>query len=311
MFGSFIALALALFAGEVQAGFQIEQKVTTSSGIAEFSWRLGEREFRLDVKRGHDIRHYVFNGHVFYVCGRLDKAQLDYVHSLSISDPKLLQNLEKGACQELSTGFALRFFFSPYDATQSVEVSGGFANTLSVSNAQTSTDSKTQTIAGFTCADFTRSYQLKDASVPANNSSIEEKGCFTAGINWRQAFQRELSMSLMRHSSGRLSFQAVTQDAKKQGGMTLNASLTAVTSTGKKSLSVLTTGAKEISLPPSETSMPQGYQVINPQSLAALAAVKSRTKAADSGTTSENQGLADVLRALILGANPLSGWLPH
>jgi hypothetical protein len=295
----------------------VDQKVAFDgkAGTA-FTWQVGEREFRLDVRRGADTRSFVFNGRVFYVCGKLDKAQIDYVKSLGVDDGALMANLTAGACQDVSTDFLTRFFLSPYAAVGEVDINGGFAASLIVAPPETTRDGTAQTIQGVRCAGFNRSYKL-DAKGEghAGDEVVSEKGCDAPAIRWRMVLARELGMALMRQPGGRSGYKALDSDVKTLPGMMLSLSgkVTGHGPNGKafaRSFDVATTAVQEKTPAPEELGLPASFQVIDTKTL--VAAHRANPAGAGKAKIVEHEmTVQDVLRTLILGLNPAAGLLPH
>src|SRR4051794_28431433 len=99
--GLLLAAACVHATPATAAGHMVDQKVALDADktTCDYTWRMTEREFRLDVKCVDDVRSFVFNGRVLYVCGKLGKAQIDFVKTLKIPDRTLSADLAKGVCQ--------------------------------------------------------------------------------------------------------------------------------------------------------------------------------------------------------------------
>jgi len=269
-----------------------------------FDWQFSESGFRLETTRSGEKKQFIHNGKVFYVCGKLAKAQLDVLRSLDIQDPKLLTSLEKGACQELSTDFTVRFFLSPWDAVTSVETGGGYGSGMTADDPETKLTGKASQAGGMKCVEFTRKYSLGNKNQPLMKHAVEETACNASAVKWRQNFTRSLGMTLIRRPGGKPLYTAINNDVKKMAGisLTMDTKVKGKDSEGKayeKTFSVSTTKASssgDVAL-----MLPPGYQVIDPQNLAALAA-KSRIKSVAGKDKDSN--LADALKFLLLGGNP-------
>jgi hypothetical protein len=269
-----------------------------------FDWQISTSGFRLETTRSGEKKQFIHNGKVFYVCGKLAKNQLDVLRTLDIQDPKLLSNLEKGACQELSTDFTVRFFLSPWDAVTSVETGGGFGSGMTADDPEIMLTGKASQAAGMKCVEFTRKYSLGNKNHPSMAHAVEESACNASAVKWRQSFTRALGMTLIRRPGGKPLNTAVTNDVKKMAGisLTMDTKVKGKDSAGKtyeKTFSVQTTSASagDVETP----TLPAGYEVIDPQNLALLAA-KSKVKSA-SGAAKDNI-VADALKFLLLGGNP-------
>jgi hypothetical protein len=289
----------------------VEQRVGWTSGAggtkseAIVSWFVNEREFRVDVKRGTDVKSVVFNGRVLYVCGRLDQAQVSFLKSLKIEDQALVASLTKGACQEGGVDFAARFFLSPFDAAANAGSSGGYGTSLQIAEPEIALTGTVDQAAGTKCVNFTRSISMSDKSGAA--VVVTETACNAPTIKWRQAMARELGMTMIRMPGGKQNFQAINADIKKMAGLTLATSgqvkgKTASGAAVSRAFEAKTTLAKDRAPTPAELALP--YEIIDPKNLAAVAA-KATVKApsgADNGSV-----VADVLKSLLLGANPAGG----
>jgi hypothetical protein len=311
------AFTLLLCAAEpALAGFQVEQKVAyggDGQGEATFQWHIGEREFRLDVRRGADVRSFVFNGRVFYVCGKLDKARLDFVKHLNLTDHALVQSLEKGACQELSTNFGLAFLLSPFDAVGHVDAAGGLGASVGASTPETELKGSAGEVKGVKCVDLSRTYKLEDGG-SKSNETVSETACNAPTVKWRDGFGRELSMALMRQPGGRASFQAVAADLKKMAGLSLTVSGKSAGrgATGKdfkQTFEVTTTAAHGAAPTPAEVGLPAGYQILDAGNLAMMASHQGQGAKKEVGGA-RGGDVASVLSALILGVNPAAGLIP-
>jgi hypothetical protein len=286
----------------------ISQKASyKDSGLSyeiTFDWQISETGFRLETTRSGEKKQFIHNGKVFYVCGKLAKNQLDVLKALDIQDPSLLASLEKGACQELSTDFTVRFFLSPWDAVTSIETGGGYASGMTADDPEIELTGKASDIAGLKCVEFQRKYSLGNKNHSSMLHSIDETACNASSIKWRQSFTRSLGMTLIRKPGGKPLSVAITNDVKKMAGLslTVDAKVKGKDSGGKsyeKNFLVTTTSAR--SGDPVALTLPTGYEVIDPQNLALLAA-KSKVK-----STSENGNdnvVADALKFLLLGGNP-------
>ncbi len=307
-----LAACLFAFAPIALAGFHVEQKVSYSGsakGDAGFSWSIGDREFRLDVKRGADVKNFVFNGRTFYVCGKLDAAQLTFLKSLKIDDKKLMQNLSTGACQELAADFGAKFFLSPFDAVADVQVSGGFGSSIALGDSTIELAGSVQAVQNNKCVDFSRNYKVGDKTNAKSELTLSEKACNAPTIKWRQAFVRELGMAMIRQPGGQKNFQALNADLKKMSGLTLAATgqASGTGADGKtfsRTYGVTTSKVLQTELKPAELGLPSGFEVIDPKNLAGLAKPKIKGSAAKEKDGPDTQ---DVLRALILGASPVGG----
>lgn len=289
-------------------GYTISQKgIYKEAGAAydiAFDWQIGESGFRLETTRAGEKKQFIHNGKVFYVCGKLAKAQLSVLRSLDIQDGKLLASLEKGACQELSTDFTVRFFLSPWDAVTSVETGGGYGSGMTADDPETSLTGKAAQVGALKCVEFKRKYTLGNKEKKSMEHTVEETACNASAVQWRQSFTRALGMTLIRKPGGKPLYTAVNNDVKKMAGfsLTMDTKIRGKDPEGKpyqKTFAVSASEAKssgDVSL-----TLPAGYEVIDPQNLSALAA-KSKVKAAP-GSNKDN-AVADALKYLLLGGNP-------
>jgi hypothetical protein len=289
-------------------GYSISQKGSYKDGGASydivFDWQISESGFRLETTRAGDKKQFIHNGKVFYVCGKLAKNQLDVVRALDIQDQKLMSSLEKGACQELSTDFTVRFFMSPWDAVTSVETGGGYASGMTAEDPETELTGKAAEAGGMKCVEFSRKYVLGNKNQAAMTHKVEETACNASAVKWRQNFTRSLGMTLIRKPGGKPLYTAINNDVKKMAGfsLTMNAKVSGKDPAGKayqKSFTVSTgkaSAAGDVAL-----TLPAGYEVIDPQNLTALAA-KSKVRAAPG--REKDSAVADALKYLLLGGNP-------
>lgn len=318
--GLLLAAASVLATPAMAAGHMVDQKVALDADktTCDYRWRMTEREFRLDVKCIDDVRSFVFNGRVLYVCGKLGKAQIDFVKTLKIPDRTLPQDLAKGVCQEASTDFAVKFFLSPYAAVTGASATGGPTVGFDVVDHQAELAGSVQTLQKTKCVDFTRGYKLvaRDAS-RAGDETVSETLCNATGVRWRGAFARELGMRLMRQSGGRKSYQALTADLRAMAGMTLQAS---GTTSGRgldrkpftRAYDVSTVAVRDDSPAPAQVALPEGYRIVDLTTLAGVAASAGKTPAvAARKDEPAEMSVQDVLRALILGVNPVGGLFAH
>ncbi len=288
------------------AGYNVQQTVLYGGSMkseAVLSWRVTEREFRLDVTRGSDTRNFVFNGRTFYVCGKLGQAQLALLKKLALDDKDLMSSLAKGACQELATDFSARFFLSPYEAVGDVDMSGGFGSTLDIGEPQINLTGSAQSVGGAKCVDVKRSYTVKIKGNAKAERILNESACNAPSIKWRQTMSREIGMTMMRQAGGQPNFKAMNADLKKNAGMSLKTSgkVTGTAADGKpinRTFEVSSSKAGAGDVAETEVAMPKGFEIIDPKNLAGLAA-KAKIPAAKGGKA---PGAEDVVRALILGA---------
>ena len=308
-----------LAAGTAQAGFIVQQKVVYTgdySQAAELEWHLGEGPFRLDVKRGADMRFFVFNGRVFYVCAKLDQTQLDYAKKIGV-DKGILGSLEKGACQELTPDFGVKFFMSPYDAVGAVEAGAGFSTNLAVEDAEAELAGTVGAVGKMKCVNFTRSYTIADKKRPGVTQALAETQCNAPSVKWRQSFGHQLGMTLMRQPNGKKNYATLATDLKKLAGMTL---LTTATVGGKsvtgnvvkRAHAVTTSTIKEEDVPVSDLAIPAGYEILSEESLAVAASVAAKIKVKSPealGASQSGPSLENMLKFLILGVNPAAGLL--
>jgi hypothetical protein len=287
-------------------GFHVQQTVLfggAAKSEAILNWRVTEKAFRVDVTRGNDTRNFVFNGKTFYVCGKLATAQLDFLKKAQIDDQKLMDSLKVGACQELGTDFAARFFLSPYEAIGDLDLAGGFGSSVEASEPAIELTGSAETVDNSKCVDVKRSFTLKDKSDAKVNKQLTETSCNAPTIKWRQGFAREVGMTVMRQPGGQVTFKAMNADMKKLAGMALKASGTVKgTGAGGKvvnlTFEVSSSKAGPADVTDNELSMPKGFEIIDPKNLEALAA-KAKLPA---GVMGKGSAVGDVVRALILGA---------
>lgn len=310
-----IGLIAACTSSAAFSGYQVEQKVALTGKAGktdtEFSWKVGDDgAFRVDLKRGADQRFLVFNGKVFYACGKLEKAAVDVVRRLAPTDPALVGRLEKGACQELSTDFGARFFLSPYDAASHVEVSRGFSSNLSVAEPDVELTGSVNTVDKQKCVDFTRSYKVTDRKNTKFEQKVAEKSCNATQIKWRQGLVRELGKAMIRAPGGAPNYKALTSDLKKMAGLTLTAEGSA---SGKdyggteytRTFAVTTQTAKERAYTAAELGTPAGYEILDAQSLAFSGRGNiAQPVAAKASLKGESNPLADTVKFLLLGGSP-------
>jgi hypothetical protein len=307
-----LALNALLLSGTAFAGFSVQQKVSNGGADktpADFTWTIGEQAFRLDVKRGADVRSFVFNGRVFYVCGRLDKARIDAVKKADLQDKPTLASLEKGACQDLSTDFGMRFFLAPYDAVFAVDSTAGFSGSLDLAADKIELAGSVGAADKIKCVNFTRTYTVSDRKRLGVEQELEETACNAPAINWRTAFARQLGMTLIRQPNGKVNFQTLSIDLKKMPGMTVQANgrVSGKDAAGKatsRPFTVETTRVREADPKPAELGFPAGFEVLDADALV-VAAAKSP---AHKGAAPARSGLelVDLVKALILGASPAS-----
>ena len=296
------------------AGTVINQKVsyTGKSGSVEdnFLWHIGENGFRLDTTRGTDTKSFVFNGRVFYACGKLDKPQLDFVKKLNIKDESLVKSLETGVCQELSVDYSLRFLLSPYEAVGNIDMVAGLGASLGISDAVSDLSGSVGEVGSVKCVNFKRSYKLTDRNQPKYERRVSETPCNASALQWRQKFARQLGMSLIRSPGGQPSFQVLNSDVKTIAGFSLNTSgkVEGIDGEGKpisSGFTVLASEVKTTDIAPAAMSLPAGFQIIDTQNLAVLAATTPAAGTPNTGSTSD---AGSVLKFLILGGNPAAAF---
>lgn len=301
-----LAAALIFASSQALAGFTVKQDVTyTASDKAAFTWWIGDKEFRVDVQRGDVSRSFVFNGRVFYVCAKLDKERIESVKKLDVQDKAVLASLEKGTCQDLSTDFSLRFFLSPYDAVGSAEAGAGFGASSIVADPEIAPAGSSGSAAKVKCANFSRTYNLKDRKSANVQLAVDETACHAPTIKWRQGFGKQLGMTLIRQPSGKQSYQTLAADLKKMSGMTLTAvfKVAGKDAAGKavsRGFKLATASVKEGELRPEELAFPPGFDVLDPETV--VAAVKSGQSNAKAPR--EPSVVIDILRAIAVGASP-------
>jgi len=294
------------------AGTVVSQKVSYSgkSGPAEekFLWHIGDSGFRLDTSRGNESRSFVFNGRVFYACGKLDKPQLEFIKKLNIKDQTLMKSLETGVCQELSADFSLRFLLSPYEAVGNVDMVAGLGSTLSITDSVSDLSGSVGQVGSTKCVNFKRTYKLTDRSQPKYARTVSETPCNAPTIKWRQSFSRQIGMSLIRSPGGQPTFQALNTDVKTVAGFSLttegqvqgtNADGVALSS----GFSVTASDVKTEDISTAALGLPNGYQVIDAQNLAALGAT-NQVDSGGKGSGSAGSDAGSLVKFLILGGNP-------
>ena len=132
----------------------------------------------------------------------------------------MLSSLEKGACRDLSTDFGIRFFLSPWDAVGNVETVAGFSSSLGVEDDDIELTGTTATVSGQKCVNYSRSYSVVDKKRAGGEEDVEETACNAPAIKWRQAFGRQLGMTLIRQPNGKQNYQTLSADLKKMPGLT-------------------------------------------------------------------------------------------
>ncbi len=307
------------FASAAEAGFTVQQKILhagdkATAGTAELNWRVTDKEFRVDVKKAGETRHFVFNGRVFYVCGKLGKEQLDYVRKLDVKDKDLLASLEKGACQELSADFATKFFLAPHDAVGAVAGSASIASNLSIDDAEIELSGSVGSVAGVKCVNYDRSFSLVDRKKKDATLDYEEKSCNAPTVKWRTAFGRQLGMTMIRQPNGKDSFKTLQADLKKMPGLALTATTTVSGKdvSGKpisRTVTLATSSVKEGEIAAKELGFPSGFEPLDQENLAALVTTKKKPVAGKGGPTSGELDVGDVLRVLLIGGNPAAAVL--
>lgn len=299
----------ALLAMPARADFRVEQTATFSGEgrvPAQFHWAIADKEFRLDVTRGNETKSFVFNGRVFFVCGKVDKAGLEAVKRFDVKDKNLLASLEKGVCQDLSTDFGMRFFLSPYDAADNVDASVGFASSLALKNDQIELAGSVGTADKVKCVTFQRRYTIAEKESSAEQQ-VEETACNAPTINWRAGFAKQLGMTLIRQPNGKQYYQTLNADLKKMPGLTVTstAKITGKSGDGRamsRGYSLVTGRITEGALKPGDLGFPAGFETLDPETVATAA--KSVAVKGEPSKTGPN--LVDTLKMLILGVNPAS-----
>lgn len=294
------------------AGWLVEQKVSyggTQQSDVKLTWKIGDKgEFRLDVAREKgDVKIFLFNGRVFYGCGKLDKGQLDLVKKLELKDKSIAASLEKGVCQEMAADFGVKFFLSPHDAIAQAEISEGFAVATSVEEPTVELTGTVDSVAGTKCVNFTRSFTLGDRNNPKLERTLNEKACNAATVKWRMVMVKELGKTLIRQPGGTPIYKAMSADLKKMAGLTLSsaAQIAGKDDAGKaysRTVAVTTSSLKDTGFGLGEFQAPAGYTMLDAQSLALSGKGKSEPGLAKLDK-SENAA-AEVVLFFLRGGNP-------
>jgi|GEM_PF-1763929 len=315
----FFSLLLLLTSWTAQGGQEIEQSVTFTNdrGTSEqtFIWRIEGNEFRLDTLRNGENKHFVFNGRVFYVCGRLAADQLELIRKFNVSNPDFLKSLEKGACQELPMDFGVRFLLSPFDAVGSVDVTGGLGTSVEVARIETTPLSSSQKVSDITCVQQSRQFNLADRSEPKYQRQVRENPCLADGVNWRQGLSRQIGMALLRSPGGKPSQQIIASDLAKSAGFAL---MTTGETTGKDDFgnefsSKFQATAKSVTrktFRPEDLGLPKGFDIIDTRGSSLTIAKTDDSNSKASAATIKDQksgGLDMLVKILILGGVPAAG----
>jgi hypothetical protein len=304
-----------------RGGHEIEQIVTFTSDIGaseqSFLWRIQGNEFRLDTLRSGERKHFVFNGRVFYVCGKLAANQIAMIENLNVSNKDFLNSLERGACQELPMDYGVRFLLSPFDAVGIVDVTGGLGTSVEVSEIRTSAikSSTTTKISDIACSEQTRQFELNDRSEPKFHRQVREVPCIAESIPWRQGIARQMGMALLRSPGGKPSHEAIVGDIAKSTGFALNTTgeTSGKDNFGKEFTSKFQVKAKSVTqkkFVAAEIGLPKGFDIIDTRGSTATIA-KSTDNKSDAAVATMNEkkggGLDMLVKILILGGVPAAG----
>ena len=304
----------ALFSTASFAGFEIEQSVSfQTNDIAsnqEFIWKIQGNEFRLDTTRDGEKKHFVFNGRVFYICGRLGAAQIDMIRKFNVSDKSFLASLESGACQELPMDYGVRFLLSPFEAVGNVDVTGGLGTSVGVSDVVFKITTLSGSLGGTTCKGFSRSFELTDRMEPEFKRNVSETPCIAESIKWRQGISRQLGMALIRSPGGQPSYQAIMNDISNHEGFTLNTSgkMVGRDNFGKdfsSKFAVKATKVTEKVFSAVDIGLPKGFDIVDTRGISiALPAIANAPKNEQKVAERQAGGLDMLVKILILGGNP-------
>lgn len=309
-----VAACLCLFSATPKAfgDFVIEQQVqfTTDKVVKEyeFTWHIGESDFRVEARKGTDPRWFVFNGRVFYVCGKMGKAEMDFLAKLAGKDQATaLARFEKGICQELPADFAIRFILSPYEAIGNIDMTGGYGTNLRVATIENTLKGSVAEVATQKCVDFARRYKITDATQPAYERSVTETTCNGSALKWRGSLNRQTGMALVRSPGGQPTFQALNSDVKTLAGFPLSASAEIVGKDAagiafQASYQVATKSVVSKDLKSDEKGMPSGFELLDTRTMTAVGAPAAGSS--PSGSAPEGNTASQLVKFFILGGNP-------
>lgn len=322
-FGLALSLLLLSIAKPAAAATKVEQSVVfkypTTESKQQFLWNIDAERFRLEVRNGAETRFFVFNGRVFYVCGKLDEVviaslQKDQVGGGTGALPAaMLTVLKNGACQELPSDFALRFLVNPYEALGNIDVTGGMSTNLFVPELTSGAAKEySQPIekSGSKCTALLRRYVLKDRSLGEYVRNVDAEHCVTSTIEWRKGLDRQVRMALVRVPGGATVYQLVASDLIKWPGLDARSKgeIRGKDAKGTDialSYSVETTSAQVTELAKGDVSSPAGFEIIEPRGINTYGSVQQKTNISDTTLkSSEPASVPTLVKWILLGSNP-------
>jgi len=318
-----VTLVVALFTTSALAGTYVSQRLLVTDKDQptkrfDIEWSIDAKGFRVEARQDSELRYFIFNGRVFFVCGRISEEQAKWLVEMKFDDQQTMTKLRAGACQEVSADFALRFYLSPWDAIASPDTGSGMLATTAALDIETKLTGVDSTFIGLKCSNVSYTFKLSSGT---STEAYAEISCNSLQFDWRSAIARQLSTNLVRSSGGQKNAAAVRRIGKDIPGiaLTANGTITGQNAPGqsiKRTVELTTQRVVGGDVAAAALSFPKGFEVIDPKALGRIATLASSSSdkkqtavAAKSATDSSSiqQASAEaLLRFLILGGNPVT-----
>lgn len=270
-------LCVVLTGQLAEAGYLIEQKVTTQLGSkvknSKYSWKIGQKGFRLDIKSTSGFVSYIFNGRNFYACCQLDIGK--YLEAKSVHDD-LVSKMKKGSCQAVPLNFMARFFLSPSVAISSLDYTDGMQVSLAMANYSFKRTDSYKKVLNQKCLVAKRNFSVNKKNKLKGEDDfhhVDETLCVANSLTgWRYIMWKQLSRDLMRQPAARGLLSGLKVDYKKLKGVVLSGSAS-FAKTDEKGLvkkgkrSIKTTKILEKNYTKKISQIPSNYIVIDLQSM--------------------------------------------
>ena len=271
---NFITLGFTLFliSGASQGASLIRQDVVLSSQDKQVHieelWTIAEGKFSLVSKIGSEETQYLFNGRTFYICGRLQEAQLP--QEARDQSAKILMEYKNGACIVAPTNFLIRFFLSPLPAMTTVDQSDALRVTLTIRDYKTNSDGASKTVLNRSCQQLNRQFTIAKQVTPSKAvlTKLTETLCQRPDLSWRQGLWPEVAKSIIRQPHSLELLNPLKQDQKTVPGLVVDASsnVSVVDMTGvshQVQVRLTTKSIEETAVSPRSFNLPPDFKLFS------------------------------------------------